>query len=199
MSIIQSKNAAIKRVAAIFFCLTAMGIHAEIEMEGAYHAATPDLRHAEHIPGETFTFIEAGSKPIHAADTIVLYVLTAQDFAAEKYEQIFVRWWNGHTTHWIMGSWIKNIHLDAAHPFRGWPNGRNATLDLWKVEIPSLATEPGINYYAIQLKGYLGDETAERYLLAKPGGDFGHVNTLGQPWSASEEFDGRDWPIEILE
>ena len=103
-------------------------------------------------------------------------------------------------SHWIMGTWVKNIELDAARRetrLHDQPAEGTATVDLWKIDIPAWITQPGENFYAIQLKGYADGASEERYLLRKPGGDFSRTNNLGQIWSASEEFDGQDWMINI--
>jgi hypothetical protein len=129
-------------------------------------------------------------------------LLTGADFAGELDEQVFVRWWDGTMSHWIMGSWVKHVTLDASRPetaFHGQPTEGTVTLDLWKIEIPPLVTQPGENFYAIQIKGYSQDSADERYLLSRPGGDFSRTNRLGQIWSSSEEFDGQDWMVNILQ
>ena len=116
-------------------------------------------------------------------------------------EQIYVRWWDGTMSHWVMGTWVKNVILDAAQSdarFHDLPTEGIAPLDLWKIEIPPWITQPGENFYAIQLKGFAQNTSDERYLLSKPGGDFSRTNNFGQVWSASEEFDGQDWVIHVL-
>ena len=175
---------------------------AEIQTDWAYHAIGGAGRMTEQIPGETFTFLANGSDQIADGDTVTLYVLTAGDFAGAMDEQIYVRWWDGYMSHWIMGVWVKKIALDAARPestFRGAPDKGTAEIDLWKIEIPSWITQPGENFYAIQLKACTADTAEERYLLSRPGGDFSQTNNLGQIWSASEEFDGQDWKVNSLQ
>jgi len=184
----------------LFAFLSTATARAEFRTDWAYHAADNDNRVSELVPGEDFTFLANGSDQISNSDSVVLYLLTDQNFAEEMNEQIFVRWWDGIMSHWIMGSWVKNITLDASKPetcLRGLPAEGTRTLDLWKVVIPASITQPGENFYAIQLKGSEKDISEERYLLRTLGGDFSQTNPLGQIWSASEEFDGQDWRIHV--
>lgn len=184
-------------IAAVCLAASALG---DIQTDWAFHAAADGAPAAFSVPGEAFTFLANGSDQIPDGDGVVLYVLTAQNFAGDMDEQIYVRWWDGTMSHWVMGTWQKNIRLDAARPetrFQDLPADGSVELDLWKVEIPPWITQPGDNFYAIQLKGYADGASEERYLLRKPGGDFSRVNNLGQVWSASEEFDGQDWKVTI--
>lgn len=192
-----------KPIAAILlFALSATPpAFAEIQTDWAYHAIGNGNRLSESVPGEAFPFLANGTDQIVDGDTVTLYLLTANNFAGDMDEQIYVRWWDGTMSHWIMGAWVKSVALDASRPettLRGLPTEGMATLDLWKIEIPGWITQPGENFYAIQLKGYAPNASEERYLLSKPGGDFSQVNNVGQIWSASEEFDGQDWKVNIL-
>ena len=183
-----------------FLLLSAPSSRAEIQSDWAYHSSGDEARTVEPVPGETFSFLANGSAAIPDGETITIYLLTANDFAGEWEEQVFVRWWDGAMSHWIMGHWVKNIELDAARPearLHDQPAEGTVTVDLWKIDIPAWITQPGENFYAIQLKGYAEGASEERYLLRKPGGDFSRTNNLGQIWSASEEFDGHDWMIII--
>lgn len=181
--------------------LVGSAARADIQTEWAYHSSGHSGRYEDQVPGEDFCFLPNGADAIPNDDTITLYVLTAHDFAGPADEQIFVRWWDGRMSHWIMGVWVKQLTLQAppdGPTLRGLPTADQARLDLWKIEIPAWITQPGDNFYAIQLKGYAPDGVDERYLLCKPGGDFSQTNNLGQIWSASEEFDGQDWRVEVL-
>jgi hypothetical protein len=173
---------------------------AEIQSDWAYHAAGSGSRWTVSVPGEEFTFLANGTDQISNDDTVTLYLVTANQFAGDKDEQIHVRWWDGTMSHWIMGSWLKTLHLDAGEMrFRGQPEDGTAAVDSGGVDIPPWITQTGDNFYAIQLKGLHPDGTAEeRYLLCTAGGDFTRTNRLGQIWSASEEFDGQDWRIQIV-
>ncbi len=189
-------------VAYLVFALLVPPLAAEeIQTDWAYHAVGSSSRLVEMIPGESFPFLASGTDQLNDSDTAILYLLTAHNFAGDMDEQIYVRWWDGTMSHWVMGTWVKNVILDAAQPdtrFHDLPAEGTATLDLWKIEIPPWITQPGENFYAIQLKGFAQDTSDERYLLSKPGGDFSRTNNFGQVWSASEEFDGQDWIIHIL-
>lgn len=174
----------------------------EINADWLYHAIGSSSRATELVPGENFAFLANGTDQVNDADSVTLYLLTGDDFAGDLDEQVFVRWWDGTMSHWIMGSWVKNITLDSSRPesvFHGQPAEGTASLDLWKIEIPPLVTQPGENFYAIQIKGYSQDSSDERYLLSRPGGDFSRTNRFGQIWSSSEEFDGQDWMVNILQ
>ena len=173
----------------------------EIRVDWAYHSLGDGTRLTERIPGEDMVFLGNGTDHIADAETVTLYLLTEHDFAGEMDEQIYVRWWDGAMAHWIMGAWIKNVVLDGSRPntrFRDLPVDGEVLLDLWKVEIPPWITQPGENFYAIQLKGFSPVRTDERYLLSRPGGDFSRTNRFGQVWSASEEFDGQDWKVNVV-
>ena len=189
---------------AIFLVLVTLAlpaVRADIQTDWAYHSSGHSGRYTDLVPGEDFCFLPNGAEAIPNDDTITLYVLTAHDFAGPADEQIFVRWWDGRMSHWIMGVWVKNITLHAepeGPTLRDLPAEGSVLLDLWKVDIPAWVTQPGDNFYAIQLKGYSPDGMDERYLLCKPGGDFSQTNNVGQIWSASEEFDGQDWRVEVL-
>lgn len=183
-----------------FVLLAALPVRAEIQTDWAYHAADGE-NWTERVPGESVSFLENGSAQIADGDTVTLYLLTANDFAGDLDEQVFVRWWDGAISHWIMGTWVRSVRLDASQParvFRGLPPSGSVLLDLWKIEIPSAITQPGENFYAIQLKGQGPDVSEERYLLRRYGGDFSCTNNFGQICSASEEFDGQDWKVVIL-
>ena len=190
------------RLLAIFFALVAAAAQArEIQMDWAYHSGKPDERASERVPGESFAFLANGSESILSSDPVTIFLLTPQNFAGDLDEQVFVRWWDGSMAHWIMGTWVQNVVLDSGNPdgrFRGLPESGSITLDLWRIEVPSWVTQPGLNFYAIQMKGFSSDESEERFLLKRSFGDFSRTNRLGQIWSASEEFDAQDWSVEIL-
>lgn len=184
-------------VLAVAFAAAAQG---DMCTDWAYHAAGPSGQATEKVPGENFAFLANGSAQVDDGDTVTMYVLTARDFAGEMDEQIFVRWWDGAMSHWIMGAWVKSVVLDASKPetqFHGQPAEGTVALDLWKIDVPPWITQPGDNYYAIQIKGYAAGTSEERYLLSRSGGDFSQINNLGQVWSASEEFDGQDWHVAV--
>ena len=186
----------------LFSLLAAAAAGADLQTDWAYHAIGSGDRATERVPGESFTFLGNGTDQVPDNDTVALHVLTARNSAEDMDEQIYVRWWDGYMSHWIMGAWIKTLTLDAAQAettFHGQPREGTVELDLWKIEIPSCITQPGENFYAIQLKACPADTAEERSLLSRPGGDFSQTNNLGQIWSASEEFDGQDWKVNILQ
>ena len=186
----------------LFLLLAAATAQADIQTDWAYHADGSGNRTSEQVPGDHFAFLANGTDQVGDGDTVTLHVLTARNFAGDMDEQIYVRWWDGYMSHWIMGTWVKGITLEAGRPgmtLRGLPKEGTVDVDLWKIEIPPWITQPGENFYAIQLKGCTPDTSEERYLLSRPGGDFSRTNNLGQIWSASEEFDGQDWKVDILQ
>ena len=171
----------------------------EIQTEWAYHSAGSAARLTECVPGTDLTFVANGADAILTSETVTLYVLTAKNFAGNMDEQVLARWWDGTRAHWVMGSWVGPVEMQAAeNGFRGQPLEGAATLDLWRIDVPPLVTRPGDNFYAIQLKGYQDDHADDRYLLCRAGGDFSRTNRLGQIWSSSEEFSRQDWQIRIL-
>ncbi len=170
----------------------------DFHMDWAYHGRVGGDPAAEQVPGgEGKTFFSPAGTVVADAESVTLYVLTDHQFAGDMEEQVYVRWWDGYMAHWIMGTWVQNITVQSAAPFHGQPADGDVMLDLWAVTIPDWITQPGENYYAIQLKAYSGQMTDERYLLARSRGDFSRTNRLGQVWSSSEEFDGQDWQITI--
>lgn len=179
----------------------ALSASARIATEWIYHAASDVDPATEMVPGEDHPFlVSGGSSTIHDDQAVTIYLLTPQNFAGDMEEQLYIRWWDGYMAHWVMGVWVKNIDVGgAAAAFRGEPaeDAAPVMLDLWRAEIPAWVTQPGINYYAIQLKGYLNGQIEVRYLLRESGGDFCGANALGQVWSVSEDFEGQDWRITI--
>jgi hypothetical protein len=174
---------------------------AEIQTEWAYHSAGADARLSELVPSKDVRFLANGSDEVPASEPVTLYVLTARDFAGDRQEQVFARWWDGAMAHWIMGAWEENLTLsgDADDTrFRGQPVDGSVRLDLWKIVIPSWITQPGLNFYTIQLKAFANGDSESRYLVQQAGGGFSRTNRLGQIWSASEEVHGQDWSVRIL-
>lgn len=193
-------------VFALFYALSLSIAHAEMNMEWAYHDDSDGIEHraTEKVPGETFSFLANGSTSVSQADTVILYVLTANQFAGEGEEQVYLRWWNGQEEHWIQGQWEKNIWLGEGEKgiggFHGFPRWGEVMVDLWKFEVPSEITKAGDNFYTIQLKHWSDAGAEERYLLRESAGDFGGKNDLGQAWTASSEgFFGKDWKVSVTE
>ena len=192
------KSPSVRALTLSFLLLAAAGAAAQdIRTTWAYHAAEGSSPEAEIVPGKSTAFLANGTTSIPQDRTVTLYVLTDHEFAGDLDEQIFVRWWDGYMAHWVMGTWVENVYLSPSNPLRGLPRDGEVMLDLWKIDIPSWITQPGENFYAIQLKGCRGDRSEERYLLRRAGGDFSRLNPLGQAWSSSEEFDGQDWSVTI--
>lgn len=163
----------------------------DIDTSLLFHSASPDAPTATLVPGETFPFIQLPPAGSHAP--VRIHVLTSTDFAGPLDEQVYVRWWDGRMAHWIMGYWVRNL---PAEVFSGAiPAG--SRVDLWRVEIPDYVWQSGQQFYAIQVKGYQNGTSVDRYLLGRSGGDFTHTNSLGQIWSASEEFEGQDWAVTL--
>lgn len=200
------------KLAPLLLLLTAsLPLHqalAQINTDWLYHAAPNADPALELVPGESHPFLVRGPSPtIPDAQPITLYLLTRQNFAGDAEEQIYLRWWDGYMAHWIMGSWVKNIRLgddpnvdpSIAPRFHGLPSQDQppVTLDLWRVDIPAWVTQPGQNYYAIQAKAWHNGHTDMRYLLSRAGGDFSGSNALGQVWSASDDFEGQDWKMNV--
>jgi hypothetical protein len=175
----------------------------DLNMDWAYHDDNSgvDDRAGEGVPGQAFTFLGNGKLEIPDADPVTLYVLTANQFAGEGDEQVFVRWWNGTEEKWIQGGWETNVFLGSgendAGRFHGQPAEASVMLDIWKVVIPADVTSPGDNYYVIQLKGVAGEESAQNYLLRDSAGDTSKNNNVGQSWTSGDYF-GHDWSVKIV-
>jgi len=179
---------------------------AEMNMEWAYHDDADGIDHrvTERVPGQDHPFLANGTAVIDDGQEITLYLLTANQFAGDAEEQVFLRWWNGAEEHWVAGEWVRNIRLgegeEAVGPFHGYPQWGQETIDLWKVTVSAELTRPGDNYYTIQLKAWSEEDSSERYLLREMEGEFGSKNKLGQAWTAAPEgYFGRDWMVTITE
>lgn len=178
---------------------------AELTTDWAYHDNNDgtDHRTTESVPGDSYTFVGNGTTTMGNDDPVTLYILTANNFAGDLEEQVFVRWWNGEAENWVMGSWEKNVPLgksgDADNGvFHGLPSDGGVTLDLWKVLIPPEMTRPGDNFYVIQLKGWQeGAEASQAYLIRDSAEGSGN-NNLGQSWTSGDYF-GHDWSVTIEE
>jgi len=189
---------------ALFGVALAAGpaLPADISVTWAYHDDADDIddRCGENIPGERFTFLDSELTVVPDDQPVTIYVLTDRDFAGEREEQVFVRWWNGREEHWIMGSWVKNITLGpgtVAGTFHGLPGEGTLVVDLWKVVIPAEVTLPGENYYVIQLKGWSDDPRVVYLLRDAPAEGHGALNPLGQYTTPEPEYVGHDWVVTV--
>jgi hypothetical protein len=171
----------------------------ELHSQWAYHddADSIDDRTTEKVPGENLAFIGNGTAFISSEEPVILHVLTDRNFAGDREEQVFARWWNGEEEHWVMGRWKKNILLGGLDTFHGKPLDGDVTLDLWEIRVEPDMTRPGENYYVIQLKGWAENaEADEIYLLHNPGSAGATANELNQAWTAGDYY-GRDWSVTI--
>ena len=169
----------------------------EVATDWAYHGAG-DAGRFSQVPGTGETWLAGGSERVGDGEDVVLWVMTDHDFGGEAEEQVFVRWWDGYMAHWIMGVWEKNLRV-GRRAFRKESGGEEVVTDLWKIVVPAWVTQPGENFYAIQLKASKGEEDWEaKYLLREESGDFSRKNGLGQVYSSSEEFDGADWRVVVV-
>ena len=169
-------------------------------LDWAYHNIAGADRTQEFVHGQGFCFLQNSKVSIPDADPVVLYVTTANQFAGDADEQVFVRWWNGKEEKWIMGSWVTNVWLGSgendAGRFHGQPMDQSVMLDVWKFEVGADVTLPGENFYVFQLKGWKeGSEPAQAYLLKDAGTD-SKANNLGQVWTAGDYFK-HDWSVTI--
>lgn len=175
-----------------------------MELDWAYHSASgEDQRAAEMVPGHDFPFIANRSTEISKNDPITLYILTANQFAGDAEEQVYVRWWNGVEEYWVAASWADNLIFgssgEGAGLFRGQPEFGMVMVDLWKVEIPAHMTRLGDNYYVIQIKGWSDRGVIEHYLVHNAGTPGARTNNVGQAWVAEPTYMGHDWCIRITE
>lgn len=175
----------------------------DLNVEWAYHddADGTDDRTSEKVPGQTFAFLGNGSTNISDADTVTLYVITANQFAGEADEQVFVRWWNGSEENWVAGSWVSNLQIGAGENglglFHDQPVEGQVMADLWKIEISPEITQPGVNYYVIQIKGWKDETATEYYLLRDSAAENTGLNNLNQSWTSTGEYAGHDWSVTI--
>lgn len=192
------RNAILRRMGLVL--IIASVCRAELNMDWAYHNGTAADRAKEFVPGQGFTFLGNAKDSIPDSEPVVIYVTTANQFAGDADEQIYLRWWNGKKEEWFMGTWVTNIHLGSGETdsgrFHGQPVDKSAMLDVWKFEIGADVTLPGDNFYVIQLKGWKeGVGPTQSYLL-KDASTNSVVNNLGQIWTLGEYF-GHDWSITI--
>jgi hypothetical protein len=185
----------------LLLCARAYGV--EVNMDWAYHDDNDgvDDRATENVPGQGFTFLGNGKVEIPDGEPITLYVLTANQFAGDADEQVFVRWWNGKEEKWITGGWVTNVFLGAGEKdsgrFHGLPNDQSVMADVWKVDVAADVTIPGTNYYVIQFKGVGQDGTKETYLTRDSVGENGKVNNINQAWTPAADYFGHDWNVTI--
>lgn len=182
--------------AALFLAAAVAASAADIRTDWLYHAAPGVDPASSPVPGTSSTFLTLPSRP---SDPALVFVLTPTQFAGDANERVSVRWWDGRMAHRVPGTWIRNLSpadLPPGAPYSA-PLPPDAVLDLWRVEVPSWILQPGEHFYAVHLQASDADGTADRFLLATGGGDFSRTNALGQVWSASEEFDGQDWPVLV--
>ncbi len=178
---------------------------ADLVTEWAYHDNDDgtDNRTLEMVPGAGASFLGNGSETVGNDEDVVLYVLTANNFAGDQDEQVLVRWWNGEAEHWLMGAWEKNVFLGRRGEedfglFHGLPQEGDVMLDVWRITIPPELTRPGDNFYVVQLKGWQeGTEPSIAYLLSSSG-EGSSKNNLGQAWTTGDYF-GHDWKVVISE
>jgi len=174
------------------------------ETARAFHAISGQAPDAIGVPGTDRHFFEPADSgmTVRNGDPVTIFIVTDRGFASGAEEQIYLRWWDGYVTHWVMGFWVKNLTVGetaaALPPFRALRDDPGRLLDVWQVEIPSWMTQPGDNYYAIQLKAYSGGGSESRFLLARAAGDFSSTNLVGQVFSASEEIESQDWKVTVL-
>ena len=193
----QRRSIALQTV-CFLFCASMCG--AELNLDWAYHNVATSDRTQEFVPGQGFSFLGNSKVSIPDAEPVTLYVTTANQFAGDADEQVFVRWWNGKEEKWIMGNWVTNVWLGSgendAGRFHGVPMDQSVMLDVWKFEIGADATLPGENFYVVQLKGWAeGGEPAQAYLIKDAGTD-SKVNNLGQIWTPGDYFQ-HDWSVTI--
>ena len=194
-----------KRMAILLSAVLALSARAELATDWAYHDGNDgnDNRTTEMVPGESFAFIGNGAAAIGNNDPVTIYILTPNNFAGDLEEQVFVRWWNGDTEHWISGQWEKNVMLGKNGEvdngtFHGLPLEGSVMLDLWKVVISPDLTRPGENFYVIQLKGWKEGEEPRQVYLLRDSAEGSSNNNLSQAWTAGDYF-GHDWSLKISE
>ncbi|MBQ7252673.1 MAG: hypothetical protein IJS32_08750 [Kiritimatiellae bacterium] len=190
-------------VPALFLLSAATAPAVAPETARAFHSLPDRTPDSLSVPGMDRHFFEpAGTgMTVHTGEAVTLFILTDRGFARGAEEQIYVRWWDGYVTHWVMGFWVRNVTAgEAAAVLPSYEGVADPAelLDVWQVEIPSWMTQPGDNYYAIQLKAYAPGGAEARYILARAAGDFTATNRVGQIFSASEEIQEQDWKVTVL-
>lgn len=175
---------------------------ASVNVDFAYHddGDGTDDRATEKAPGTSLAFLGNGKTAIPDGEPVIIHVMTAQQFAGDADEQVFVRWWNGQEEQWIMGSWVTNIVLRASEKteetFHGQPYDGEVTVDLWKIEVGAELTMPGENFYVIQLKAWTDAGSSEAYLTRDMGESSSGENNVNQDWTTGPYFN-HDWSVNI--
>lgn len=190
-------------VSALLFLFAATVSAVAPETGSAFHSLPDRTPDAISVPGSDRHFFEPANSGmvVHNGDSVTIFLVTDRGFARGAEEQIYLRWWDGYVTHWVMGFWVRNVtagDVAAVLPSFEGTAAPDTLLDIWQVEIPSWMTQPGDNYYAIQLKAYANGGAESRYLLARAAGDFSATNRVGQVFSASEEIQEQDWKVTVL-
>ena len=134
-------------------------------------------------------------------DDIAIRILTSKDLA-DVGGQMWVHWWNGSQEHWVWGFPEQDVVLESG-AVNGIPSTGSVTVKQWRCTISSGLTEPGANYYAIQVKVGstlpLGDTVFDEDWLLRDvtGTERAITNNLGQSMSEIAEFTGHDWPVSV--
>lgn len=187
-------------LAALLVCGRAWA--GELNVDFAYHDDNDgtDDRATEKVPGQAFTFLANAKTTISDTNRVTLYILTANNFAGDADEQVFVRWWNGMAENWIMATWVTNLWLGkgdhATALFHDQPADWEVMTDLWKVEVGPDITEIGDNYYVIQLKGWTKEGVTEYYLLRDSNPENPRENNINQAWTDGG-YNEHDWSVKI--
>lgn len=134
-------------------------------------------------------------------DDIAIRILTSTGLS-DMGGQMWVHWWNGSQEHWVWGFPEQDVVLETG-AFNGMPSTGSVTVKQWRCIISSGLTEPGANYYAIQVKVGstlpLGDVVFDEDWLLRDatGTQSATTNNLGQSLSEIAEYIGHDWTLTV--
>lgn len=135
------------------------------------------------------------------SDDVSIRMLTSTEFGNIG-GQMWVRWWDGSQEHWVRGFPEGEVILEPGD-LNGLPVIGSVTVTQWKCDIAASVTQPGANYYAIQVKVGstlpLGQVVFdEDWLLRDAAGTAqGTTNDVGQAMSEIAEFVGHDWSVTV--
>ena len=185
-----------------YFYYTSWAPNRRTPQEWLYHDDADGLDDRTAIPISGLDAFALDHTEVLDSADVAIRMLSSKDLQ-DVGGQMWVHWWNGSEDHWVRGYPESDVLLETG-TFHGLPISGVATVALWRCDIDSSLTRPGINFYAIQAKVSsappLGEEVFDEDWLLRdiPDSGYSSTNNVGQSVSDIAEFAGHDWPLAIL-